>query len=406
MAGERFTVVVLRWLGAEDEALDAFLHALAVTIPLVLVLAAIGGYLLARASLAPVVAMARQAERTSVRNLNERLPVANPRDELGGLAVVLNGLLARLEEAFDLQQRAANQQRQFMADASHELRTPVTALCSVADVALARPDRDPTELVEALDVVRGEGRRLGRVVDDLLLLARADAGELPVRPEPLFLEELIQDCARAARAMAASRQITLIAPPADEAPLTGDPHLLRRLLMILLDNAIKYTSPGGQVQLSLTRVDTSTAECAYEIAVEDSGTGVPLEAREKIFERFFRADMARTRHPQGDAPGVDARGSHQSRLPVPSHAAAGRGSPGDPVGSRPRSLDRALGGGGARRRGPARRDGLDRITVRRIASRRDSRCIDGGDRAGGTHRRGRGGTRMSSDARELALSFE
>jgi signal transduction histidine kinase len=297
-AGEPFTVLALRSLRAEDEASEAFVSALAIVIPIVLLLAGVGGYLLARASLAPVVAMGRQAERISASTLDERLPVANPRDELGGLAGVLNGLLARLEHAFEQQQRSAEQQRQFMADASHELRTPVAALCSVADVTLARRDRDPAELMEALDVVRGEGRRLGRLVEDLLLLARADAGQLPVHPALLFLEDLLHDCARAARGLAAARGITLVAPPADEAPFVGDAQLLRRLVMILLDNAIKYTPPGGLVRLSLDRSDAGTG-ARYTIAVEDTGPGVPPAGRERIFERFFRADLSRSRGDEG-----------------------------------------------------------------------------------------------------------
>jgi signal transduction histidine kinase len=268
-----------------------------VAIPVVLLLAGIGGYLLARASLAPIVAIGQQARRLSASNLHERLPVQNPRDELGGLAEVLNGLLARLEHSFEQEQRSADQQRQFMADASHELRTPVAALSSVADVALARKDRDPAELREALDVVRGEGRRLGRLVDDLLLLARADAGELPVRRARLFLEELLQDSARAARGLATSRGVTLVAPPMAEAPFEGDEHLLRRLVMILLDNAIKYTAPGGEVRLSL---DRDAAGKRHRISVEDTGPGIPSWAAERIFERFFRVDESRTRSARDD----------------------------------------------------------------------------------------------------------
>jgi signal transduction histidine kinase len=293
-----FTVLALRSLRAEEDAMESFVTAVMVAIPLVLLLAGVGGYLLARASLAPVVAMGRQARRISANNLDERLPVKNPRDELGGLAEVLNGLLTRLERAFEQEQRSAEQQRQFMADASHELRTPVAALSSVADVALARQDRDPAELREALDVVRGEGRRLGRLVDDLMLLARADAGELPIRPEALFLEELLHDSARAARGLATSRGITVVAPPAEEAPFVGDAHLLRRVVMILLDNAIKYTPPGGEVRLSLSR-DDGTGR--YRITVEDTGPGVPAWAIERIFERFFRVDDSRTRSTDDDA---------------------------------------------------------------------------------------------------------
>jgi heavy metal sensor kinase len=295
--GQRFTVLTLRSLRAEDDATESFATAVSVAIPLVLLLAGLGGYLLARTSLAPVVAMGRQARRISASNLDERLPVENPRDELGGLAEVLNELLTRLEHAFEHEQRSAERQRQFMADASHELRTPVAALSSVADVALARQDRDPAELREALDVVRGEGRRLGRLVDDLLLLARADAGELPIQPERLFLEEVLHDSARAARGLATSRGISLIAPPAEEAPFVGDAHLLRRLVMILLDNAIKYTPPGGEVRLSL---QCDRAGERYRISVDDTGPGVPDWAAERIFERFFRADESRTRSANDD----------------------------------------------------------------------------------------------------------
>jgi signal transduction histidine kinase len=183
-----------------------------------------------------------------------------------------------------------------MADASHELRTPVAALSTVADVALARNDRDVSELREALDVVRGEGSRLGRLVDDLLLLSRADAGELPARREQLYLEELLQDSARSARGLAAARGVTLIAPLAEEAPFVGDGHMLRRLLMILLDNAIKYTPPGGEVRLSL---DSDAVGGVYRVSVEDTGPGVPKWAAERIFERFFRVDEARGRTADG-----------------------------------------------------------------------------------------------------------
>jgi signal transduction histidine kinase len=333
LAGEPYTVVALRSLRAEDEASESFATALAVAIPIVLLLAGVGGYLLARASLAPVVAMGRQAQRISASNLHARLPVENPRDELGGLAEVLNVLLARLEQAFEQQQRAAEQQRQFMADASHELRTPVAALRSVADVALARPDRDPAELLEALDVVRGEARRLGRLVDDLMLLARADAGQLPVHMAPLFLEEVLHDCARAARGLAVARGITLVAPPADEAAFVGDAHLLGRAVMVLLDNAIKYTPPGGEVRLTLER-----AGDAYEIAVEDTGPGVPPELSQRIFERFYSVDVARTRAPRGEDGAGGAGGAGLglaiARWIVEAHGGALRLCDTGPAGSR------------------------------------------------------------------------
>lgn len=295
MAGVPFAVAALRSMRAEDEAQEAFVAAVGVVVPLVLVLAGVGGFLLARASLAPVVAITRQAARTGESNLHERIAVSNAHDELGQLASVLNALLARLDDAFARQKRMAESQRQFMADASHELRTPVAALCSTVDVTLARPDRERAALEEALRIVGGEGHRLGRVVDDLLLLARADADQVPLRRERVFLEEIVEECTRAARGMALARGITLSAPVADEAPFIGDGHLLRRLVMILLDNAIKYTPAPGRVDVTLERSPPAADRAWYRIVVSDSGPGVPEEARAQIFERFYRADTSRAR---------------------------------------------------------------------------------------------------------------
>ena len=301
-----FVIVTLRSLRPDAEALDAFGDVLAVAVPLALLLAAAGGYVLTRASLAPAVAMARQAAAIGEDTLGSRLPVRDPHDELGELARVFNALLDRVETAFERQARAAAQQRQFMADASHELRTPVTALTTVADVALGRADRPAGELVDALDVVRGEGRRLGHIVDELLLLARADAGQLPVHRERLYLEEVVEASARAARGLAAVRGVVLDAPLADEAPFVGDRHLLRRLLANLLDNAIKYTPAGGRVRVTLERDDARAQPTVaghavargighYVVTVEDTGCGIAPADQARIFERFFRADPARTR---------------------------------------------------------------------------------------------------------------
>ncbi|HEY0779854.1 MAG TPA: histidine kinase dimerization/phospho-acceptor domain-containing protein, partial [Gemmatirosa sp.] len=278
LAGAPFTVVALRSSRAEDEATAAFTEALVVAVPLALALAALVGYALTRASLAPVVVMAQTATRIGSGTLHERLPVLTPDDELGALATVFNDLLARVEAAFAQQVRAASQQRQFMADASHELRTPVTALTAVAEVALARADRSGAEWRGALNLVRDEGRRLGRIVEDLFLLARADAGQFPVRREPVYLEEILHASARAARAIAIARGVTLDVPPAAEAPFVGDPHLLGRLVLNLLDNAVKYTPAGGRVRATLGTVPRGAVDRgAYVLAVEDTGCGIAPE---------------------------------------------------------------------------------------------------------------------------------
>jgi heavy metal sensor kinase len=282
VAGERFVIVALQIRGGEREVLGDFLGSGAIAIPIALLLAGLGGHLLARRSLAPVLAMSERAAVIGSRSLDERLPVGNPRDELGRLATVFNGLLERLERAF-------TQQRQFVADASHELRTPVAILRAETEVALSR-QRSPQEYRESLDVVRGAAVRLGGIVDNLFALARADAGHLRLHRRPLFLEELVADTVRSMRTLARARRITLEFSPDTDVPCSGDDALLRHLVSNLLDNAIKYTPAGGRVSVTLERHD---GMC--ELAVHDTGPGIPDALRSRIFERFVRGDDARAR---------------------------------------------------------------------------------------------------------------
>ena len=255
--------------------------ALAAGIPLLLLAAVAGGWLLARQSLHPVAVMTERAATIGAATLHERLPVDNPRDELGRLAAVFNDLLARLDQAFE-------QQRQFMADASHELRTPVAIMSGEAELALSRDDRQASELRDALTNIRHEARRLKRIVDDLFLLARANAGEQLLVPELLYLDELAQECAQAARSLAAAKRIDLQFEGDEELPVTGDEALLRRLVMNLLDNAIKYTPPAGRVVLRAAKENES---CVLEVS--DTGSGIPPAARARLFDRFYRARRER-----------------------------------------------------------------------------------------------------------------
>jgi heavy metal sensor kinase len=257
--------------------------ALFLVIPIALVIASAGGYFLARKSLAPVVAMSEKAARMGAQNLHERLPVLNARDELGYLASTFNDLLDRLT-------RSLEQQRRFMADASHELRSPVSVIRGEAEVALSQT-RTPEEYRGSLEIALDEARRLSQIVDDLFTLARADAGQYPLRPRDFYLEELAVECVRAARSMAASRGVTLSYEPDGEMPIHGDEALVRRLTMNLLDNAIKYSPEGGKIN-----VDCQRSGSEYSLTVQDSGPGIPAEAQEKIFERFFRLDPARTQN--------------------------------------------------------------------------------------------------------------
>jgi two-component system, OmpR family, sensor kinase len=281
--GQSWTLVILRSLHAQQEMLEQIRMAFAWLIPMGVLLAGYGGYFLARRSLAPVAEMGKQAERIGAANLHERLEVRNPNDELGGLARTFNELLDRLDRSFE-------RQRRFISDASHELRTPVSILRGEAEVALSQLSRSPEEYRESLAVLHEEAQRLARIVEDLFTLTRADAGEYPLTQSDFYLDELAADCVRATRALAQAKSIKLAAVTPEEMPMHGDEDLLRRMILNLLDNAIKYTPAGGNVSVRCGSVPDG-----YELSVTDSGPGIPVEMQSRVFERFFRADRARSR---------------------------------------------------------------------------------------------------------------
>jgi signal transduction histidine kinase len=184
---------------------------------------------------------------------------------------------------------AMEHMRRFMADAAHELRTPVTVLRTRAEVALQQR-RGPDDYERTLQSISREAERLAALVGDLLLLARADAGERLLRRERLFLDDVALDAAGAARVMAEPRGVTLEMTDMSEAPIEGDRQLVRQLLMIVLDNAVKFTPSGGRVRLGV-----ATANGHSVATIEDTGCGIPREQLPHVFERFFRGDPARGR---------------------------------------------------------------------------------------------------------------
>lgn len=252
-------------------------------VPLTLILAGFGGYFLTRKTLSPMVEIGRQAAQISAQNLHERISIKNKNDELGDLAAVFNELLARLDASFEQQQR-------FMADASHELRTPLAILRGEAEVTLSKKDRRATDYQESLSIVHDESKRLTGIVEDLFTLARADAGQFPANMSPVYLDEIAGDAVRTVRVLADRKQIGLSFNADTEMPFAGDEPLLRRMFLNVLDNAIKYTPPGGSVG-----VECRTDGEMYKITVTDSGIGIPPGERQKIFERFYRVDKARSR---------------------------------------------------------------------------------------------------------------
>jgi signal transduction histidine kinase len=169
----------------------------------------------------------------------------------------------------------------------------VAILCGETEVALAKEDRTPQEYRETLRILADESKRLKRIVEDLFTLARADAGQYPLSYTDFYLDELAAECAKNVRTLAAAKQISLGCEQSGEALIRADESLVRRMLLNLLDNAIKYTPPGGSVSLRVAGRDGH-----YDLSVTDSGPGIPADLHSRIFERFFRVDRARSRHDQ------------------------------------------------------------------------------------------------------------
>jgi heavy metal sensor kinase len=282
VADQDFTIVALQVGQIERTVLANFTRAVLIAIPLALVLAGVGGYILARGSFAPVVDMGRRASSIDSESLDARLAIRNTGDEMDELAASFNEMLTRLERSFV-------QQRQFMADASHELRTPIASLRAEASVALSR-SRSASEYEASLVGIRNEARRLSEVVDDLFTLARLDADEGILHKRELFLEELLTDAVSRLRPLAEDRGVTLNFRPTVEARCSGDPLLLDRVITNLIDNAIKYGKRDGSVAVKL-----DTDGTCHMVSVVDDGAGIPAEAQSHVFDRFFRADAARTR---------------------------------------------------------------------------------------------------------------
>ncbi|MGB6596072.1 MAG: ATP-binding protein [Candidatus Acidiferrum sp.] len=284
--GQTYLLVILHSLHVQNETLETIRLTFTWMILVGLFLAGTGGYFLARKSLAPVIAMGAHARRIGATNLHERLPVLNANDELGQLATIFNDLLDRLDQSFE-------RQRQFIADASHELRTPLAILRGEAEVAMSQPGRKAEEYLESLGILHEQTARLIKIVEDLFTLTRADSGQYLLSPEDVYLEEVVADCAQSAKTLAREKNIELRVDASSECLVRGDSPLLRRMILNLLDNAIKYTAEGGRVEIACGA--SSAGNGGFEIHITDSGPGIPRDLQGRIFERFFRADPARSR---------------------------------------------------------------------------------------------------------------
>jgi len=246
-------------------------------IPIAALTSMLGGWLIAKWALQPLTAMAGDAASIDHRRLDRRLTAVNATDELGRLGAAFNALLDRLSTVVQAQ-------RQFMADASHELRTPVSIAQTATQVMLAASGRSESEYRESLSIIETQMRRLTRVVGDMFMLALADLDARPLEPADLYLNEIVSDCARAARVLGTPRQVAIdVSGEASDVPMCGDEGLLRQLVMNLLDNAVRHAPAGSRVQVALQR-----RSGGVELSVEDSGTGVPAGDHTRVFDRFVR----------------------------------------------------------------------------------------------------------------------
>src|SRR5215813_3682917 len=284
-------------------------------LPLAVAIAGMGGYFLARRALAPLGRMADRAGTITAERLGERLPVENPEDELGQLAAVFNDAFARLERSFE-------QLRRFTADASHELRTPLTAMRSVGEVGL-RQHREGVAYREIIGSMLEETDRLGRLVEGLLTLSRADGGNVPLKRETVDLAELARDVALHLGVLAEEKHQSLRVEASGPVATSVDRLVVRQALINLVDNAIKYSPEGGRV-----RIVVRNGGPGPTIEVVDSGPGVPPEHRDRVFDRFYRIDKARSRDLGGAGLGLSiarwAVEAHGGRIDLES--AEGRGA--------------------------------------------------------------------------------
>lgn len=283
-----------------DDPLGTLRLIISGTLPIVIGLLVMGGYLITRHWLKPLDAMVEEAELISAKDMAQRLSVLNAHDELGRLATVFNRTLARLEDSFQTLDR-------FVSAASHELRTPLTTLRNVGEVGLRR-GRTKEEYQDIIGSMLEESQRLQFLIERLLELASLDGGKAKLHAEPVRLDQLVSNCV-SELAVLAEIKSQHIAIEASECTLMTDPVLLRQALQNLLDNAIKYSPEGGQITVV---VKSGPGQC--RIAVVDSGPGIPREHQARIAERFFRVEDSRSRRTGGFGLGLSITKAYMAVL--------------------------------------------------------------------------------------------
>ena len=315
--GKEYTVQVASLMTEAYEALERFRLILLLAAPVLLLVASAGGYWLSTRALAPVDAISRMAQRISIESLEQRLSVPQTGDQLQRLSETLNAMLSRL--AFSVRRM-----KQFTADASHELRAPVSLIRTTAEVAVQRRDRSAGEYLQALEEILEEAAETSQVVESLMLLARADSGKQVLEAAPADICAIVRSASDQGEKLVRNRGSNCSAQiPEDPIWIQADAEALRRALLILIDNAAKYTPAGGSVAIRLE------ARGGLAVAsVSDTGIGIAKEDLAHIFDRFWRADKARSREQGGAGLGLSIAKwiveTHRGSIDVKSEL--GRGS--------------------------------------------------------------------------------
>lgn len=289
--GKPYTIQVAVPMHELKEGLSGYAWALIVLIPAVLLIATAGGWWMSRQALQPVNQIIDAARSIGEQSLARRLPVPETQDELQRLSETLNQMLGRIESAF-------RRITEFTADASHELRTPVALIRTTAELAL-RKQRTTEEYREALEDVHAESVRTTDLIENLLTLARADAGKAALDRRELDLVQVVREASVQGEKLAGARNLRFRTEvPDSPVPAIGDPSALRRLLLIVIDNAVKYT-PEGEITVRLLSANGNP-----QVQVSDTGIGIPQGDLARVFERFYRADKSRSRDSGGAGLGL------------------------------------------------------------------------------------------------------
>lgn len=285
------TLVVAYDLDEVREIMEDLIVAYALSLPIVVLIAAAGGWWVSGRALQPVRDLAATVERVQAERLDQRVPVPPAPDEIQRLSLVFNAMLSRLEKSFEQAQR-------FAADASHELRTPLTIIRGEID-RLMRAPGILSEHQEKLVSVQEEIERLQHITDNLLLLARFDSGRVQLITERVDLTSLVRDACDDAELLGANQNLRIERHLSDSIFSRGDTAHLRRVVLNLLDNAVKFNFPGGLVRCSLAADDKHVT-----VRIGNTGPGIDVELRPRLFQRFFRADPSRSGARQGHGLGL------------------------------------------------------------------------------------------------------